>query len=132
IFAAGVFGATNNQGKLVIIQIGGLILSTALNYLLIPPFAHVGSSISSLVTESLVLTATLILAYSRIVRLTEKRFILDGLFAAIVMSAFLYGLRGWPVFAVVGIGATLYFAILFALKTITWQEIWQFKRVKAA
>ncbi len=132
IFAAGVFGATNNQGKLVIIQIGGLILSTALNYLLIPYYAHVGSSLASLITESLVLTATLILAFSRIVRLTEKRFILDALFAAAVMSALLYGLRSWPVFVVVGIGAAVYFAVLFALKTITWREIWQFKRVKSA
>jgi len=132
IFAAGVFGATNNQGKLVIIQIGGLVLSTSLNYLLIPHYAHVGSSMASLITESLVLTATLILAFKRIVRLTEKRFILHALLAAAVMSALLYGLRGWPVFAAVALAAALYFAVLFALKTITWQEIWQFKKVKQA
>jgi len=130
IFTAGVFGATNNQGRLVIIQIGGLMLSAGLNWLLIPRYAHVGSSIASLVTESAVLTATLILAFRRIVRLTGLAFIRDGLFAAAVMSIGLLLLRSLPPLPLAGIGAALYFAILFTLKTITWQEIWQFKRVK--
>jgi O-antigen/teichoic acid export membrane protein len=130
IFTAGVFGATNNQGKLVIIQIIGLALSATLNYLLIPQYAHVGSSIASLVTESVVLTATLILAFNRIVRLTEWRFIRDGLFAAAVMSGMIYGLRSLPVGLLAGIGAGIYFVVLFALGTITWREIWQFKRMR--
>jgi O-antigen/teichoic acid export membrane protein len=128
IYTAGVFGATNNQGKLVIIQMFGLALSATLNYLLIPHYAHVGSSIASLITESVVLTATLILAFSRIVRLTEWRFIRDAFIAAAVMSAAIYGVRSWPVGVVAGTGAAVYFAVLFALKTVTWQEIWQFKK----
>ncbi|HNY90125.1 MAG TPA: flippase [bacterium] len=130
IFTAGAFGATNHQGRLVIIQIGGLVVSASLNWLLIPRYAHVGSSIASLVTESAVLTATLILAFRRIVRLTGLVFIRDGVIAAAVMSLGLLLLRSLPPLPLAGIGAALYFAILFALKTITWQEIWQFKRAK--
>ena len=129
IFTAGVFGATNNQGKLVVIQICGLGLSATLNYLLIPGYAHVGSSIASLVTESVVLMATLVLAFKRIVHLSERRFILDAAIAALMMSGVIYGVRTLPVGLVAGIGAVVYFAILFAFKTITWQEIWQFKKV---
>lgn len=132
IFASGVFGATNNQGKLVIVQVAGLGLSMTLNYLLIPHYAHVGSSIASLVTETTVLTATLVLAFSRIVRLTERRFILDALGAAAVMSGVLWLVRSWPVLLAVMTGATVYFAVLFLLKTITWQEIWQLKQGRRA
>ena len=66
----------------------------------------------------------------RIVRLTGLVFIRDGVIAAAVMSLGLLLLRSLPPLPLAGIGAALYFAILFALKTITWQEIWQFKRAK--
>ncbi len=127
IYTAGVFGATNNQGKLVLIQIGGLALSATLNYLLIPHWGHVGSSMASFATESVVLTATLILAFKRIVRLTEIRFLRDAVLAATLMTVLIYLLRAWSVWLVVGCAVVVYFSVLFALRTISWQELAQLK-----
>ncbi len=127
IYTAGVFGATNNQGKLVFIQIGGLVLSATLNYLLIPRWAHVGSSMASLITESVVLTVTLFVAFHRVVRLTEIRFLRDAVIAAALMSLVVYLLRDGQVWAVAGVAVAVYFGMLFILGAISCQEIAQMK-----
>jgi len=128
IYAAGIFGATNNQERLVVVQIFGLALSASLNYLLIPRWAHVGSSLACLTTEASVCTITLFIAFSRIVHLTERRFFRDALLAAGVMTGAIWLLRSLPVLLVVSAGVGVYFLLLMVMKTITWQEVLQIRK----
>ena len=127
IFSAGLYGATNNQLKLVLIQLFGLVLNAGLNYLLIPKLAHVGAAIATVVTESLVLTVTLIYIFRKITSLSEKRFIADAFAATAVMTTILYFFRNGPVFLAVSIAIVIYFSILLGLKTIRIQDLLSFK-----
>lgn len=128
IFAAGLYGATNNQGKLVVIQIVGLVLNASLNYLLIPGYAHVGAAVSTVITESTVMVVTLVYVFKKIVRLQEKRFIADAVVAALVMTTVLWFLRNLNLFAIVFAGVFVYFGVLFLFKTISVKELLSFKR----
>lgn len=131
IYAAGVFGATNNQGKLVLVQVFGLALNFTVNYLLIPRLAHVGSSIATLTTEIAVCTITLIIAFRRIVRLTEYRFMRDAVLATAIMSVLIYFLRHQPVLPTAAAGIAVYFITLFGLKTLTRQDLRLWKKNSA-
>lgn len=127
IFAAGLYGATNHQSRLVIIQVFGMVLNATLNYFLIPKLAHVGASLATLITESLVLMVTLVYAFKKIIRLTESRFLAQVVLATMVMASFIYIFKNANVFLIVAISVGIYFALLFLLKTIRLQEIVQFK-----
>ncbi len=130
IFAAGLYGATNHQGKLAIIQVIGLILNVSFNLFLIPKLAHVGAALSTVLTEAIVLLITLTFAFRKIVRLTEKRFMADILLATVLMSGLILPLRQADVFVVVLVAMTVYFGVLFLRKTIRIEELLQFKKKK--
>jgi O-antigen/teichoic acid export membrane protein len=128
IFAAGLFGATNNQGKLVIFQIIGLALNAGINLVLIPRYSHVGAALSTVATEFVVLVITLVYTFKKLVKLTEKKFIVQVLLAAFLMTLFLFVLKDLPLMIVVAAAIAIYFSILFFLKTITLSEILNFRR----
>jgi len=132
IFAAGLYGATNHQGKLAVIQVIGLILNVTFNLLLIPKLAHVGAALSTVLTEAIVLLITLFFAFKRIVRLSEKRFIADILMATVAMSGLILLLKPAHVFLIISTAMVVYFGILFLRKTIRIDELLQFKKKKLA
>lgn len=127
IYAAGLYGATNHQSRLVIIQVFGMAINATFNYFLIPKMAHVGASLATLITESLVLTITLYYAFKKITRLTETRFLGQVMLATLAMALFLYFFKHANVFFIVAISVGIYFAILLLLKTIRIQELVQFR-----
>jgi O-antigen/teichoic acid export membrane protein len=130
IFTAGLYGATNNQKKLVLIQVMGLCLNAFLNYMFIPKMEHVGAALATVITEGIVLLITLMYAFSRITKLDDKKFILHALFASALMSGVLVLVHSMPLLLMVVIGITVYFAILFFLKTITLQDFINIKKDK--
>ncbi len=130
IFAAGLYGATNNQGKLVIIQILGLAMNASMNYMLIPQYAHVGAAVATVITEAVVMVITLVYALKKIVRLQEKSFIAKAVAAALAMTTMLYLLRNLNLLVLVFAGIVVYFIVLFAFKTISMQEILSFRRTR--
>ena len=132
IFAAGLYGATNHQGKLAIIQIIGLIMNVSFNLILIPKLAHVGAALSTVLTEAVVLLITMVYAFRKIVSLSEKRFIVDILLATVAMSGFILLLKSANVFVIISAAMIIYFSILFLRKTIRIEELLQFKKKKLA
>ena len=128
IYAAGLYGATNNQGKLVVIQIVGLALNAILNYLFIPNYAHVGAAFSTVITESLVLCITLVFAFTKITRLSEKKFLFQVLIAATVMMLGYFLLCNIHMYLALVIGLAVYFGLLFLMKTLTMHELLFFRQ----
>lgn len=132
IYAAGLFGATNHQSKLVLIQTLGLLLNAAANYLLIPKYAHFGAALATVITEGIVLAITLYITFTRIVKLTDRRFFADAILACTVMAVMVYFLRQHNIWLVVLLGIGCYFGVLFWRKTITIQELLSFRRRDSA
>jgi O-antigen/teichoic acid export membrane protein len=131
IFATTVYGASNNQKKLVFIQVMGLCLNAALNFFLIPRSAHVGAALAAVITESFVMLITLAYAFAKITRLTEKAFIPQALVATLVMTGALFFFRQTNIWLAVSASIAIYFAILFALKTVTLDEFLALKKQRA-
>ena len=124
IFLTGLFWASNNQNKMIIINVGGLVLNVILNYFLIPNFAHIGASFATVATEGFVLISCLIIALRGIVKITEFRFIVQSFVAASVMIFFLY-YQFYQINLIINIllAATIYIVALFAIKGFTLREL---------
>lgn len=128
IFAAGLFGATNNQGKLVLIQIIGLSMNAGLNYLLIPDYAHVGAAYATVMTETVVLAITMAYVLKNIITLPNFRFFYQIALAGAAMVVVLITTRNASVYFALISAFAVYCATLLALKTITFREIVGLKR----
>lgn len=131
IFLAGLFGATNNQNKLVVIQIGGLITNVVLNLLLIPGYAHVGAAYATVVTEGIVFLACFGYARSKLIRLQELSFLPKSLFAAAAMVGLLLLLGEVHVVLAVICALVLYFGLLLLLRGIKVEEIVDIHLIKS-
>ena len=123
IFIAGLYGATNNQNKLVVFQIIGLCTNVLLNLLLIPKLAHVGASYATVVTESVVFLICTVYAVRRIIRFTEFSFIPRSLVSVAAMVAVLFLLQRTSIFVLIFVGAAVYIGLLFLLGAIKIEEI---------
>ena len=131
IFLAGLFGATNNQNKLVVIQILGLFTNVLLNLLLIPRHAHVGASVATVVTESVVFGCTFIYAITRIVKLNKTTFLPKSIISALLMVGVLLLLREVHVLICVVCAVAVYFGALLALRGVSIREIIDLKSFKS-
>lgn len=123
VFLAGLFNASNNQKKLVVIQMFATILNLALNLILIPRFAHVGAAISMVATEGVIFLTCFIFAFQRISRLQEFAFVLKALGATCVMSICLLLLTNFNIFAVVILSTAIYFSTLYVLRGFVLEEV---------
>jgi len=123
IFFAGLYNASNNQKKLVLIQSMGLIINIGLNLLLIPRYAYVGAAIATVITEAVIFISCFFMAYQRIARLQEIFFIVKTLGATCVMLIFLLAFKNSNLFAVIVGSVGLYFLILYLFKGFTLQEV---------
>ena len=123
IFLAGLFGATNNQNKLVYIQILGLAINVILNLILIPPYAHIGASYATVFTEIVVLIICLTYAVTHIIKLRNLSFLPFSIFATVVMISVLFLLKEVNVFLTIICSLSVYFGILFISGGIRFSEI---------
>ncbi|MFQ5752237.1 MAG: flippase [bacterium] len=128
IFLAGLFNASNNQKKLVIIQIFATILNVLLNLILIPRFAHVGAAISMVATEGVIFVTCIVFAFQRISRLQEFAFVLKAVAATVVMSACSLLLKNFNIFAVVILSTAIYFSALYIFRGFVLEEILLLKK----
>ena len=131
IFLAGLFGATNNQNKLVVIQILGLITNVLLNLLLIPRHAHIGASVATVVTETVVFACTFMYAITRIVKINKMTFLPRSIISALLMVGVLLLLKEAHVLICVVCAVAVYFGALLALRGINVKEIIDLKSFKS-
>lgn len=123
IFLATLLTAANQQKKLVLVQIGGLITNVSLNLILIPKYSFVGAALATLATEGLVLASCLLFAMVRITRLLEFSFIPKALLATAGMIAFCLFAREYNFLLVLAGATVVYFVLLYAVKGFRFAEL---------
>jgi O-antigen/teichoic acid export membrane protein len=123
ILLAGLFGASNHQNRLVVVQGLGLAANALCNYLLIPRYAHVGAAYATVGTEALVLAVCISFARRHIVVLRGFGYLFKILLATAVMVPCVWVLRGQHLLVAAAGGAVVYGAIVLVTKAVQVQDV---------
>ncbi|MDZ7270246.1 MAG: flippase [candidate division KSB1 bacterium] len=123
ILLAGLLGASNHQNFLVAVQACGLFANAALNYALIPRYAHVGAAYATVATELLVLVVCLTFACRRIVTLRGFGYLPKAIVGTAVMVAVVLALRGFHLLVAAAGAALVYLALLFVTRAVAVEEV---------
>ena len=120
-----ILGAINKQRYVFYISLGNAVFNVALNLILIPLFADKGVAIASVLAESigLIISSTIVLkSFGNIFNISRMSRLLianSGIFILFFFS-------GWMnIFALIILGASIYISLLFILKAITKQDVFQ-------
>jgi O-antigen/teichoic acid export membrane protein len=128
IFLAGLFWATNHQKRMFIFQAVALAMNIALNLVLIPDYGHIGAAWSSVATEGVIFLLSFYVAVTKITRIAEGLFVLKGLGATAVMTAFLLIAPPIHLLASIFFSMVVYFASLILLRGFALDEILSFRQ----
>lgn len=123
IFLASMYGATNHQKRILMIELAGLLMNITCNWILIPRFSYMGSVWATLITEGVVIALALGWSLRNIASLVEWSFLPRVVFASGVMGVCLLYLKHWHLIANIVIGAGIYFAVLLLTKTLDIKQI---------
>jgi O-antigen/teichoic acid export membrane protein len=120
---------SNGREKLVTALIGvGIAINVALNFLLIPPYGHVGASLATVATEAWVFTASLYVISRVYFKLPLKDVALKPMAATVVMAVFIISFAYLRLYLLIFIGAILYFLTLFGVKGISEEDFTLIKK----
>lgn len=127
IFFGTLFGnaiiALSKQRVGAWIYLGGMILNVGTNLIFIPKYSYLGAAMTTVFTEFLVTALMLYLIYRTISYFPSFKICFKIFFAALVMGGFLYFFQSWNLFLLLGLGALIYFTILYLIKGISREEI---------
>jgi len=96
--------------------------NVALNLILIPPLGLAGASITTLVSGTITVASYYYLVSKHLVRLPIRVIAVKPLIACSLMGVLLYWGRGINLFLLIGLAATLYFGLLYLLKTFSEED----------
>ncbi len=124
--------ATNRQ--IILSKITGftVIINILLNLALIPKFSYIGASISTVLTEIILVSIIFRISYNLGYGI-ELRSILSKLlkiiFASLIMGLEIFYLKNLNLIILLTLSGFLYFAILFIIKGIDDEDLWIFKQL---
>lgn len=126
IFLGNLFGvsiiALNKQKIGAWIYFSGMIFNIVTNLVFIPRYSYIGAASTTVATEFLV-TVLMIILISRTIHYFPHFKILKPLIAGLAMGLFIYYFQSWNLFLIVGLGAVVYFGILYLIKGIRRDEV---------
>ena len=126
IFFGNLFGssiiALNKQKTGTWIYFGGMIFNIVTNLIFIPKYSYVGAASTTVATEFLVTILMIILIY-RTIHYFPRFNAIKPLIAGLVMGLFIYYFHNLNIFLLAGLGAIIYFGILYLIKGIKKDEI---------
>jgi O-antigen/teichoic acid export membrane protein len=128
IYLAGLYWATNYQKPMLAFQAVALAFNVALNLILIPRYAHLGSAWASVAAEGIIFMLAFYTAITKITRIEESRFILQGLGATAVMTAFLLMAPSVHILISVVSAMGIYFISLYLFRGFALDEILSFRQ----
>lgn len=127
IFLGNLFGnaiiALNKQKVGAWIYFIGMAFNIITNLIFIPKYSYIGAASTTLATEFLVTILMFCLISKTIRYLPSFKIILKAIFAGLFMGFFLYYFQAHNLFLVVGLGAAIYFGILYLIKGIKKEEV---------
>lgn len=127
-----LFEATNRQLTVAKISLICVIVNILLNIALIPKFSYIGASISTVITEIILVGFIIGISYKigyGIPLIILKKDLLKIIFASIIMSIFLLYFENLNLFILIMLSTILYLLILYGLKCINNEDITLFKKI---
>jgi len=131
ILIGALFRASDNQKKLVLIQLGGVITNIVLNLILIPTYSYIGAAVATVITEVLIFGVCFIFILRRVCKLDNFFFVFQGIIAVTFMTAIVSYLQSINLFINMAIAGVVYFGVLYALKAFTLQEVLLMRQQRA-
>jgi len=131
ILIGALFRASDNQKKLLAIQLGGVFVNFTLNLILIPTHSYIGAAIATVITEGLIFGVCFIFILRRVCKLDNLYFIFQGIIAVAIMTVVIGYMQNINLFINMVIAGFVYFGILYALKAFTLQEILLMRQKRA-
>jgi O-antigen/teichoic acid export membrane protein len=121
-----LFQSTNKQILLTKITFIGMIVNITLNFILIPKFSYIAACFNTLITEFVILSLVLIMAY-RMGYITQKKGLIKDsikiLISSLIMGLFIWGFKDLNLVILIIISAFIYLIILFVLRGIDDEDI---------
>ncbi len=122
----------NGEKKGIPVVVMATILNIGLNWLLIPSFQHVAAAAVTAATQFFILCYWLALLPRDLLVRASMTVLLKSAAASAVMSAVLYGLRGYPVLLLVPAGGLAYCLSAVFLRLVSAEDAHLFKQVLVA
>jgi O-antigen/teichoic acid export membrane protein len=121
-----LFQSINKQILLTKITFLGMVVNIVLNFILIPKFSYIAASFNTLITEFIILSLVMIVAY-RLGYITKgNRLIKDSIkiiISSLVMGLFILEFKDINLIILIITSAFLYLIILFVLRGIDDEDI---------
>ena len=124
--------ATNKQIVVTKISFICVIFNILLNLVLIPKFSYIGASISTVLTEIILVGGAIGMSYKLGYGIPFKRVIVDLLkiiFATLIMSIFIFYFKGLNLLISLILAALIYLVILYLVNGIDNEDIYLFKQL---
>ena len=134
IFIGNLFGNTvvaiNKQKTMMWLYLGVAVISLAGYLIFIPKYSYFGAAGMTIASEILItISAGLIVCLTVKSWLSFKMFA-KVLIASAIMGGILYFLAGYNLFILLVVAVIVYFVVLYLLKGITKETIWEVLRIK--
>ncbi len=113
----------DRQHQMAILAGCTALINVVLNIILIPSYSYIGSAFATIAAESFLLIAYVYLSGHYFHFLPLHRIIIKPLIAAGLMGAFVYIFHNQNIFLVIMVAIAIYFAIMFAIKGFTKDDI---------
>ena len=115
--------ARNLQKSLAKIYGAGAIFNFGTNLIFIPRYSYIGASLTTVATEILVTVLMIFVLYKSLEFFLSFKITLKAIFASAVMGCFLYFLRDYNLFILLGIAVLSYFGTLLAIGGISKEDV---------
>jgi len=121
--------AIDKQKQMAIIAGVTAVINIVLNLILIPWYSYIGSAVATIVAEGFLLIAYLYLTARYLHKIPFQRFILQPLFACLVMGAVLYFFHGYNLLVLILGGGLLYLGLVYVMRGFSSEDIALIKKL---
>jgi len=123
-----LLGAINRQVTIMKVTAACAGVNVALNLILIPKLSLIGASIATVATEVVLFVCYFYAVSASVCTLQLHKIAFKPIIAASVMGVCVYYLKELNIFLVVVLGAVIYFALLYALRAFTDEDLDLFRQ----
>lgn len=127
-----LFESINKQMIITKLSATCMILNIILNLALIPKFSYIGASISTLITEIILVSSIFWVSYKidyKISKIKILAILSKVIFASLIMGIFILCFKNLNLIVLIVLAALLYLITLYAIKGIDKEDIYLLKEV---
>jgi len=119
----------NRQYQMALFAGCTAVINIIMNLILIPTYSYIGSAFATIIAESFLLIAYLLLAAKYFYILPLHRIILKPILACLLMGAFVYYFNDVHLAIIIPLAIVIYFSVLFLIKGFSKDDISMMKHL---